>query len=248
MNKSVAIFLLAGALTGGPAQGWAAAADERGLEQWQAGAGAATGDIRYRQEWQGAGIGGLAGALLAGPPGFVVGAVGGALAGRNAGLEPDLLAARREVEQLRQQRQADARGLSELTLQLQSARAQRRQLLQAVADGLIYRLHFRTGQSVMEPVDQRAVKRLATALRRISGLRVEVHAHADRRGDAAGNRQLSEARARTVAEQLLREGVTADRILSSAHGELQARYPADDREGLGYDRQVVIRFRVGEAP
>ncbi|WP_260294816.1 OmpA family protein [Sedimenticola hydrogenitrophicus] len=248
MNRSVLFSLLAGVMLSGNAHayqspGWAV---DGGLEQWRGG-DVAGSENRYPGEWQGGGVGAVAGALLAGPPGFIVGAVGGALAGRSAGLESDLHSARQELARLERLHQAEAGRQRQLEERLASAEWRGRQQLQAIAGGFVYRLYFRTGQSVIEADDRLALERLVVALQTLAGLNIEVHAYADRRGSEEGNRALSQARAQAVVEQLLRHGLESGRIVHQAHGEAAARYPAADREGLGYDRQVVIRFRDGAA-
>jgi|GEM_PF-1376002 len=250
MRRQVVNSLIVGVMLAGNANAYQATgqATELGVEQWQGGEGAATvSRTPYSGEWQGAGVGAIAGALLAGPPGFIVGAVGGGLVGRSAGLESDLLSARQEVGRLERQQQSEIRQLLQLSQQLETAKSSYRQQLDAIASGFVLRLYFRTGSDRMEPEDLRDLASLAAALRTIGGLRIVVHAHADRRGSEEINRNLSVARAEEVGRQLILHGVGPERIVRQAHGETDARYPVDDREGLGYDRQVVIRFLSGVA-
>jgi len=245
MNRLVVNSLIVGAMLAGNANAYQTQGQGTvlGVEQWRGGEeNLMPGDTRYPGEWQGGGIGAVAGALLAGPPGLIVGAVGGMLAGRSAGLESDLRSARQEVEQLEQQQLSE---VQQLTQRLASAKTSYQQQLDAIANGFVHRIHFRTGQNVMEPDDLRELTHLAVALRTISKLRIVIHAHADRRGREGVNQNLSVARADEVSRQLVLHGVDPERIVRQAHGEADARYPADDREGLGYDRQVVIRFLSG---
>lgn len=219
-----------------------------GAEQWQG--GRHSEDQRassYSEEWQGAGMGGLAGALLAGPPGFIIGAAGGVLAGRNAGMESDLHTTRQEVARLEQQQQQTSAALNELTTQLTAEQSQQRQQLQAIASGFLYRVQFRTNQSRLETQDQLAIKDLAKALGTLQSLKIHIHAFADKRGQSQENLSLTEARAQTVAQQLMRWGVSGRRIKTRAYGEASARYDQPDVEGLGFDRQVIIRFCLKEA-
>lgn len=251
MNRSAVISLVVGTMLAGNAGAYQHMDPEEatwGVERWQvSGSDPEPVQSGYRSEWQGAGIGALAGALLAGPPGFIVGAAGGVLAGRGAGLESDLHAARQEVERLEQQQQGEAQQRQRLIRQLVAEKDVQQRRLDAIAEGFVYRVHFRTGGSALEPAERQDLKQLAKALRTLEGLRIEIHAHADRRGEEAGNQRLSAARAEAVSRWLIEQGVGADRIVRHAHGESTARYPVADREGLGYDRQVVIRFAAGGA-
>lgn len=246
MKRQLINSLVASALLAGNAHAYQASGQERapGLEQWQErGLDEWTGsDSEYRVAWQGAGIGALAGALLAGPPGLIAGAAGGALAGRSAGLESDLHDARRQLEQQKHEQLLTEGQLAQLTQRLESAKSAYRQQLDAIAGGFVHRIRFRTGKATLEPDALHDLSRLAAALKRVNGLRVVVHAHADRRGGAAMNLALSAARAEAVSQQLTRHGVEPERIARQLHGEAEAGYPVDDPEGLGYDRQVVIRL------
>lgn len=247
MSRQLVNSLIVGVMLAGNASAYQAQAQGTvlGLEQWQAGEESQVADhARYPGEWQGAGIGAIAGALLAGPPGLIVGAAGGVLTGRSVGLESDLRSARQELAQLEQQQQSKVR---QLTQRLESAKLSYQQQLDAIANGFLHRIHFRTGQNVMEPDDLRELTDLAVALRTIGELRIVIHAHADRRGRERVNQDLSMARAEAVSQQLILHGVDPQRIIRQAHGAADARYPVDDREGLGYDRQVVIRFLSGVA-
>lgn len=245
MNRLVVNSLIVGVMLAGNVNAYQTQGQGTvlGVEQWRGGEeNPMPGNTRYKGEWQGGGIGAIAGALLAGPPGLIVGAVGGMLAGRSAGLESDLRSVRQEVEQLEQQQLSE---VQQLTQRLESAKSSYQQQLDAIANGFVHRIHFRTGQNVMEPDDLRELTHLAVALRTIGELRIVIHAHADRRGREGVNQNLSVARAEAVSRQLVLHGVDPERIIRQAHGEADARYPADDREGLGYDRQVVIRFLSG---
>ncbi|MCW8889681.1 MAG: OmpA family protein [Sedimenticola sp.] len=218
-----------------------------GIEQWQGGSREKAAAVEnYSQEWQGGGIGGIAGALLAGPPGLIVGAASGVLMGRNSALTSDLHTTRQEVEQLRKQSEQDASKLDVLAKQLAKAQDASQQQLQAVANGFIYRVQFRSKQSVLELHDQQALKALSKSLGKLSALNVHIHAFADQRGSAEENQLLSMARSEAVAHLLIAGGVAAERIESRAYGESSARYPRSDNEGMGFDRQVVIRFCLKE--
>lgn len=221
----------------------------QGLEQWQqpwSGESADTTD--YRETWQGAGIGAIAGAIIGGPPGFIVGAAGGGLLGRHRGLEADLHSTRQTMAQLSQAERVKSGQLQTLTRQLAAAQSDYRQRLEVIARGFVQRIHFRTGETTLEPEDRQDLAELAAMLRTLDEWRIVLHAHADRRGGRGANQALSAARAEVVSRALIQQGVQPARISRQAHGETAARYSVNDPEGLVYDRQVVIRLQVGGAP
>jgi outer membrane protein OmpA-like peptidoglycan-associated protein len=250
MNRAVLFPLMAGLAWGNCASAYESnyLNAVHDVEQWQGGHfNEQETAPTYSEEWQGAGIGGIAGAILAGPPGFIIGAAGGVLAGRNSGLESDLHTTRQEVARLQQQRKQDVAQLAELSQQLRTAHSHNKQQLQAIASGFIYRIQFRTNQSALELQDQQALKALAQALGTLQSLRVHVQAFADKRGRTSNNQTLTEARALSVTDQLVQWGVPFKRIETQAYGEANAQYDPSDVEGLGYDRQVIIRFCYQEA-
>lgn len=249
MNRQVVNSLMIGMLLAANASAFASDQESpQGLEQWQQPwRGHAGGEPRYAETWQGAGIGAIAGAIIGGPPGFIAGAAGGVLAGHNRGLEADLQSTKQEVKRLSRQEQSKSERLQDLTRQLAAARSDYQQRLQAIARGFTQRIHFRTGKTLLEPEAQQDLVELAAMLQTQREWHVVLHAHADRRGTQAANQALSAARAEAVSQQLILHGVAAARISREVHGESDARYPAEDREGLVYDRQVVISLRTGGA-
>ncbi len=191
----------------------------------------------------GGGIGALAGALVGGPPGFLVGAAGGVLAGRNATLESERHALRREVIRLQQQlKQSSLEGQRKQA----RLRAEKTRLLQAVADGIVYNVHFRTESYSLEPYAQSDLRNLARALSRVADIRLRIDAYADRRGSSAFNQDLTQKRAQAVFDLLTAEGMPSGRIRRHIHGEEKARYPEGDLDGLAFDRLVRIHFQLEE--
>ncbi|MCW8847489.1 MAG: OmpA family protein [Sedimenticola sp.] len=249
MNRAVLLSLIAGLTWGDSASAYESyyLTSDLAIEQWQGGHFEQNAtDQTYKEEWQGAGIGSITGALLAGPPGFIIGAVGGVLAGRNSGMESDLHTTRQEVELLKRQQKIDAEKMVRLQKRLAVVQFDNQQQLQAIASGFLYRIQFRSNQSALEAHDQLALQALSQALATLHTLKVHIHAFADRRGRKDQNQALSEARASAVKDQLTASGVAAERIELRSYGEANAHYPQSDTEGLGYDRQVVVRFHLKE--
>lgn len=247
MKRAVVCSLIVGTLLSGGVGATELFGEGQGVQRWQGGGDAAVpGPAPEPAGWTGGAVGAIAGALVAGPPGFIVGAAGGVLVERNAGLESDLHTLRQEVSLLRQRQSDQRESVLKLRQQLGALEHTRQRQLQMLSDALVYSVRFRTDQARPEPADEAELKRLATALKAIERLRISLHAHADRRGSQDHNRRLSEKRARAVRELLIDAGVSAGRIRTRSEGESGARYPLDDREGLGFDRRVEIRFHYGE--
>lgn len=186
------------------------------------------------------------GAVVGGPPGAVIGAIGGGLAGRSAGQEDAAQARQAELERLRVElQQAQAQALAE------RASAQRRQMVATAlarqsatppALSLDSSVQFRTASSELEPHYAAQLRSLATLARQFPTVRVHLLGHADPRGSAAANRQLSQDRVQTVRAALVAGGVAEERITVRALGESEPLYGADDGEGRDFERRVLIRM------
>lgn len=195
---------------------------------------------------KGPAVGALAGGLLAGPPGLMVGLIGGALIGQIKVQEAqihqtqgDLAVTRAQVETLtRQQANQHARLLQQI-----EANGRR---VSAVSEGFSFCLRFRSESAAIESTAKPHLMALVGMLKVFPELAIEVRASADRRGSDAFNRQLAQLRAEAVAELLRKAGVQPERIRIHVIGEAEAVYAEDDPEGLGFDRYVVLSFQPGE--
>lgn len=86
------------------------------------------------------------------------------------------------------------------------------------------RLNFDTGSSAIRPADQDEIASIATALKQHPNARVRLQGYADARGDAGANAQLGAARAESVKNALVQQGIDGARIETATAGEAQ---PAD---------------------
>lgn len=69
-------------------------------------------------------------------------------------------------------------------------------------------------------------------------LKFSVEGHTDSDGDLAANQKLSEARAKSVLEALVKAGISADRLTSKGHGESKPMTDNDTPEGKAQNRRV----------
>lgn len=199
-----------------------------------------------RTELKGAGIGSVLGAIAAGPPGFIIGAAGGALIARSNGLERNLDAARQEVERLQGELGRSQQQARRLQRQLEDREVSGHRHLAAMMDSVLLSVQFRTESEQLEPLYQSYLARLASGLKDIEGVKVHIAAYTDRRGIDSYNLALSERRAKSVADYLVRQGLASGRVFIRARGELDALYPEQDIEGMGFDRRVLVYLCRGE--
>lgn len=80
----------------------------------------------------------------------------------------------------------------------------------------------------------------------LAGSRFVVEGHASAEGSYEANMELSQQRAERLVREMVRAGVSPDRLIPVGYGESEARYPADAREiDRQQDRRVMV-FRLKE--
>jgi outer membrane protein OmpA-like peptidoglycan-associated protein len=101
-------------------------------------------------------------------------------------------------------------------------------------------INFDTGKADLKQSDLATVKEIATMMKASPALKLSVEGHTDNVGDAASNKKLSEARARSVTAAVVASGVDAARLSAAGFG--QERPVADNRteEGRAKNRRVEL--------
>jgi OOP family OmpA-OmpF porin len=84
------------------------------------------------------------------------------------------------------------------------------------------------------------VQQIAIMMKAAPTLKLHVEGHTDNVGDAASNKRLSEARAKSVMDAIVQAGVAAERLEAAGFG--QERPVADNRseEGRARNRRVEL--------
>jgi outer membrane protein OmpA-like peptidoglycan-associated protein len=91
------------------------------------------------------------------------------------------------------------------------------------------------------------LQEIADAARERPGASLVVEGHTDTSGTREHNQALSDARARAVADVLVRQGVARRRIRSEGLGESQLAVETGDGVREARNRRVVVRMIGGEA-
>lgn len=198
------------------------------------------------KEGIGLGIGALIGGLIAGPPGAIIGAAGGAWFGdkhetkdgKISGLEKRLVEKQTELAYLQNQftdlQSAYGKELQKVKLDKQFS------ALDKLSRGVSLTVHFRTDSANIDQAAIPRIERLAGFLKDLPEVQLQLEAHADQRGAPYYNKRLSQLRAQSVRNELIRAGIPANRIHIHAHGETQAKAVTGDREAYVFDRRVTI--------
>lgn len=198
----------------------------------------------------GLGVGAVIGGLIAGPPGAVIGAAGGAWYGDRQKKKDEKLAL---LEKRIQEKQAELTGLQDEFANLEARRGMELQKVKAdrqitaldkLSHGVTLTVFFRTDSFSIDPDNTARIEHLAQFLRDIPEIQINLEAHADRRGTEQYNLQLSRQRAEAVKEALISGGLQEKRIHSHAYGETMAKTTEGDDEGYVFDRRVNLQLTL----
>ncbi len=172
----------------------------------------------------------IAGTVAAGPIGFIVGALGGAfladqsrqannaeIALRDAGQKQE------QLQQTLQQKEADVSRLGDLATQR-----------------MTFQVLFASGADTLNELDKQRVKALADHLHANPELVVKLDGHADPRGTDEYNNVLSQERAKAVKDALEEQGIAAERISHTGHGNRFSSAPKGNEEAYQQERRVDI--------
>ena len=101
-------------------------------------------------------------------------------------------------------------------------------------------INFDTGKAELKHDGVAAVKEIAKLMKSNPTLKLSVEGHTDNVGDAASNKKLSEARAKSVTAAIVAGGIEAARLSAAGFG--QDKPAADNRteEGRAKNRRVEL--------
>ena len=213
---------------------------------------AESGGAAPKEERIGVGGGLLVGAAAGGPIGMIIGAAIGGLVGNKVHVEKS---AREDFEQRFAAASADLASLEamldgteedvaalEQALNMQASRYR-----DALRRTLAAEIYFHTGESA---IDTRIAERLTSigaVLSLIDDFTLVIEGHADGRGDAEYNAQLSADRALAVRDVLVAAGVPADRITATGAGEALSTADEKDLDSLALERRVQVNLLYPES-
>ena len=158
----------------------------------------------------------------------------------------DADAARRTAEAQAQQAQA---SVAQAEREKEALRREVQQQLNVIletretARGLIVNISdvlFDTGSANLKPGAREKLARVAGVIASHPGLRIAVEGHTDSVGTADFNQRLSEQRARSVHDYLLREGVSQGAVGTAGFGENQPVASNDNATGRQQNRRVEL--------
>jgi outer membrane protein OmpA-like peptidoglycan-associated protein len=231
----ILILLLSSLVVAAPA--WTASRSD-------APSGSGTGS---KEERIGIGGGVAIGAIAGGPIGAIIGAALGGWTGdkfhRQRTAREDFEArferASTDLESLERLLSGSERDAAELRAALS---AQESTFRDAIREALEVEVFFHTGKAGLDERTHERLTRLGRVMQALDGITVVIEGHADGRGDADYNEQLSAERAASVRAALMEAGLPSSRITSSAAGEREATAAENDYDSLALERRVELNI------
>ena len=151
--------------------------------------------------------------------------------------ETEAVLSRQEAEQLRKAREQELDRMQEALSRI--AETSRTPLGMVVSLGED-RFLFDFDKADLKPENRELLSRIAGVLLASHGYRLYVYGHTDDVGTAEYNQGLSERRAKSVRDYLVKAGIPEEIIASKGFGKTSPRVPAKTRDARQKNRRVEI--------
>ena len=212
------------------------------------------------KQYIGTGIGATAGALVAGPVGFIVGGlIGNLAAGRHDAMddnittqgpaadEPVVVEVSQPVSVTTTENQdleaVVVAQVGEISTAINDDNTdQSSELKDIIIENLSLDVLFLSGSTSIEEFYKSRLQSVAKLMQKIPDTDIQLEGYSDRRGDEDTNMVLSSERLVSVRNELVHAGIDESRIHMNAFGEQQFVSRPGDLEAYTFDRRVVIRF------
>jgi K(+)-stimulated pyrophosphate-energized sodium pump len=103
------------------------------------------------------------------------------------------------------------------------------------------RLLFETGSATLKPESKEQLHDVAEILKAYPTCTVKIGGYTDNTGDPAANVDLSRARATSVLNELVGEGIPAERLSAEGYGQSNPIASNDTDTGRAQNRRIALR-------
>jgi OmpA-OmpF porin, OOP family len=101
---------------------------------------------------------------------------------------------------------------------------------------------FDTGKASLKGSSFKALNNLVELMKMKSGMIIEIGGHTDNTGKHDINLKLSQSRANTVRNYLIKKGITPNRVKAKGYGDTQPVAPNDTEEGRKQNRRTEVNI------
>lgn len=102
-------------------------------------------------------------------------------------------------------------------------------------------VYFESGKSVINPKSFKELDELAEYMELKKTLVIEIAGHTDNVGSADSNLKLSQDRANSVRDYLVKKGIDAARVMAKGYGDMQPVASNDTDAGKQKNRRTEVR-------
>jgi outer membrane protein OmpA-like peptidoglycan-associated protein len=99
-------------------------------------------------------------------------------------------------------------------------------------------IEFESGSAEIKPQSMPRIEEIANVLKNYSSMKIEIRGHTDNEGTAEANQKLSENRAESVMNALLKMGISKSRMKSKGFGENSPIAKNDTEENRRKNRRT----------
>ncbi len=103
-------------------------------------------------------------------------------------------------------------------------------------------IFFDYNKATLRPESKVELERVYDFLNHNPNVKIEISGHTDDIGSQDYNQKLSEARAKSVVDYLIRLGISPDRLSFKGYGKLQPMVPNDSEENRQLNRRVEFKI------
>ncbi|MBS1737296.1 MAG: OmpA family protein [Bacteroidetes bacterium] len=104
----------------------------------------------------------------------------------------------------------------------------------------ILHINFDTDKATLKPDGKEAVKEIVKVLSENKELHIAINGYTDNSGSVAYNQKLSEERASTVKNEIIKSGISPDRLTSQGYGQDHPISDNTSEEGKAKNRRVEL--------
>jgi len=106
---------------------------------------------------------------------------------------------------------------------------------------ILKNMYFATNKTEILPMSEESLKTLYDFLKENPSVRIKIIGHTDSVGTDQANQKLSEGRAESVKNEMVKRGIKANRIQTEGRGESEPIDTNETEEGRQNNRRVVIQ-------
>ncbi|WP_161626170.1 OmpA family protein [Hugenholtzia roseola] len=103
-------------------------------------------------------------------------------------------------------------------------------------------VHFATGKAELAKVSYKSLEELGNMMKTNPNLEIEIGGHTDNVGSPQANLKLSQDRAESVRQYLIKVGIQPNRIIAKGYGDTQPVSDNSTEEGRGENRRTEVRI------